>query len=55
MNSLSTILVKHLTGIGQMWPNYLPLAMFAYNTSNTPNLAKYSPYELGRRPKLLLD
>ena len=39
-----------------MWPKYLPLATFAYNTFNTPNLANYSPYELvfGRKPKLLL-
>ena len=25
---------------------YLPLATFAYNTFNSPNLANYSPYEL---------
>ena len=30
--SLSTILAKHLTNLGQMWPKYLPLATFAYNT-----------------------
>ena len=36
---------------------YLPLATFAHNTFNSPNLANYSPYELvfGRKPKLLLD
>ena len=36
---------------------FLPLATFAYNTFNSPNLAKYSPYELvfGRKPKLLLN
>ena len=40
-----------------MWPKYLPLAAFAYNTFNTPNIANYSPYELvfSRKPKLLLD
>ena len=40
-----------------MWHKYLPLATFAHNTFNSPNLAKYSPYELvfGRKPKLLLD
>ena len=43
---LSTILTKHLTNIGQMWPKYLPLAAFAYNTFNTPNLRNHSPYEL---------
>ena len=54
---LSHILMKHLTGQGQMWHKYLPLAMFAHNTFNSPNLANHSPYELvfGRRPKLLLD
>ena len=40
-----------------MWPKYLPLATFTYNTFNTPNLAIFSPYELifGRKPKLLLN
>ena len=42
-----------------MWPEYLPLAMFAYHMFNTPNLGNYSPYELtfGRklRPLLNLD
>ena len=40
-----------------MWPKYLPLAMFAYNTFNTPNLGNYSPYELtyGRKPRPLLN
>ena len=57
INSLSTILTKHLASIGQMWPKYLPLATFAYNTFNTPNLANCSPCELvfGRKPKLLLN
>ena len=54
---LSTILTKHLTNVGQMWPKYLPLATFAYNTFNTPNLGNYSPYELmfGRKPRSLLN
>ena len=57
IKSLSTILTKHLTNLGQMWPKYLPLAMFAYNTFNTPNLGNYSPYELifGRKPRPLLN
>ena len=40
-----------------MWPKHLPLATFAYNTFNTPNLASYSPYELvfGSKPKFLLN
>ena len=35
----------------------LPLAMFAYNTFNTPHLANSSPYELAfrRKPKILLE
>ena len=57
IKSLSTILIKHLTNVGHMWPKYLPLAMFAYNTFNTPNLRNYSPYELtyGRKPRPLLN
>ena len=57
IKSLSTILTKHLTNLGQMWPKYLPLVTFAYNTFNTSNLANCSLYELvfSRRPKLLLN
>ena len=40
-----------------MWQKYLSLAIFAYNTFNTPNLGNCSPYKLyfGRNPKLLID
>ena len=57
IKSLSCILTKHLTNLGQMWPKYLSLATFAYNTFNTPNLGNYSPYELtfGRKLKMLID
>ena len=57
IKSLSNILTKHLTGIGEMWPDYLPFATLAHNTYNSPNLSNYSSYELvfGRKPKLLLD
>ena len=57
IKSLWTILTKHWTNLHQMWPKYLPLATFVYNTFNTPNLANYSPYKLvfGRKPKLLLN
>ena len=53
IKSLSTILTKHLTNLGQMWPKYLPLATFAYNIFNTSNLGNYSLYELifGRKPR----
>ena len=30
IKSLSTILTKHLTNLGQMWPKYLSLATFTY-------------------------
>ena len=57
IKSLTCILAKHLTGLGQMWTKYVSLATFAYNTFNSPNLGNYSPYELtvGRKPKLLLN
>ena len=57
IKSLSIILTKHLTGQGQMWHKYLPLATFAHNMFNSPNLANHSPYKLvfRRTPKLLLD
>ena len=38
--------MKHLTSLDQMWPKYLSLATFTYNTFNTPNLANYTPYVL---------
>ena len=46
IKSLTHILTKHLTGLGQMWTKYLSLATFAYNTFNSPNLGNYSPFEL---------
>ena len=35
------ILMKHLTNLGQMWPKYLSLTIFVYNTFNPPNLENY--------------
>ena len=57
IKSLSHIITKHLTNLGQMWIKYLSIATFAYNTFNSPNLGNYSPYKLtfGRKPKLLLN
>ena len=57
IKSLLTILTKHLTNLGQMWPKYLSLATFAYNMFNSPNFANFSPYELvfRRKPKILLN
>ena len=37
IKSLSHILSKPLTTLGQIWTKYLSLATFAYNTFNTPN------------------
>ena len=53
IKTLSQILTKHLSGQGQMWHKYLPLATFTHNMFNSPNLANYSPYELvfGRKLK----
>ena len=45
IKSLTQILTKYLTSLGQMWTKYLSLAMFAYNTFNSPNLGNYSPYD----------
>ena len=57
IKSLSTILTKHLTNLGQMWPKYLPLATFAYNMFNTPYLENYGPHELifGRKLRSILN
>ena len=57
IKSLSNILIKHLTNLGQMWPKHLSLATFVYNTFNTPNLGNYGPYELtfGRKPRPLIN
>ena len=40
-----------------MWPKYLLLATFTYNTFNTPNLVNFSPYKLvfRRKSKVLLN
>ena len=46
IKSLSTILMKHLTNLGQMCPKYLSLVTFAYDTFNTLNLANFSLHEL---------
>ena len=44
IKSLSMMLMKHLTNLGQMWPKYLSLATFAYNTFNTPDLSNFIAY-----------
>ena len=49
--------MKHITGLGQYWPKYLPFAIYSYNTFCNPNLNGFSPYKLviGRKSKLLID
>ena len=51
------MLTKHSTGVGQMWPKYLPLTTVAYNTFNSPNTSNFSPSAsvFGSTPKMLLD
>ena len=55
IKSLSNILMKHLSGLGDDWHLYARPAMLTYNTYNTPNLDNLSPFELalGRKPILV--
>ena len=55
IKSLSNILMKHLSGLGDDWHLYTRPAMLIYNTYNTPNLDNLSPFELalGRKPILV--
>ena len=55
IKSLSTILMKHLTGIGKNWDKYLGFAMLTNNAYITPNLGGLSPHELvfGHKAKLI--
>ena len=57
IKSLLTILTKHITNLGQVWPKYLSLATSMYNMLNCPNLVNFSLYELvfRRKPKILLN
>ena len=43
IKSLSNILMRHLTGLGEMWPDFLPFATLAHNTYHSPNFSNYSP------------
>ena len=57
IKSLSNILMKHLSGLGDDWHLYTRPAMLTHNTCNTPNLDNLSPFELalGRKPILVPD
>ena len=56
IKSLSNILMKHLSSLGDDWHLYTRPAMLTYNTYNTPNLDNLSPFDLtlGRKPILVL-
>ena len=55
IKSLSNILMKHLSGLGDDWHLYTRPVMLTYNMYNTPNLDNLSPFELalGRKPILV--
>ena len=55
IKSLSNILMKHLSGLGDNWHLYCRPAMMTYNTYNTPNLDNLNPFEVafGRKPILV--
>ena len=54
IKSLSNILVKNLSGIGDDWDIYCKPCMLTYNTATSPNLDDNSPFEicLGRKARL---
>ena len=54
IKSLSHVLMKHLTGLGEDWPMYCKLAMLAYNSYATPNLDHLSPFEVAIGRKAIL-
>ena len=54
IKSLASILMKHLTGLGENWPLYCKPAMLAYNSYATPNLDNLSPFEIAIDRKALL-
>jgi hypothetical protein len=55
IKSLSGILMKHLSGLGRDWPEFVGASMLTHNAFATPNLGGFSPYELvfGRRAKIV--
>ena len=46
IKNLANILMKHLTGLGDNWPQYCKPAMLVYNSFATPNLDHLSPFEV---------
>jgi hypothetical protein len=49
--------MKHLSGLGNDWPEYVGPAMLTYNAYASPNLDGMSPFELafGRKVKIAPD
>ena len=47
--------MKHLTGLGKNWDDFVDPAMLAYNTYCTPNLDNLCPFQLplGKNPKII--
>ena len=54
IKSLANILMKHLNGLGDNWPQYCKPAMKAYNSYATPNLDNLSPFEVAMGRKAIL-
>ena len=54
IKNLANIIMKHLTGLGDYWPQYCKATMLVYNSFATPNLDNLSPFEvaLGRKAVL---
>ena len=54
IKGLASILMNHLTGLGDNWLLYCKPAMIVYNSFATPNLDNLSPFEvaLGRKAVL---
>ena len=47
--------MKHLTGLGKNWDDFVDPAMLTYNTYCTPNLDNLCPFQLalGKNPKII--
>ena len=54
IKSLASILMKHLTGLGDNWPLHCKPAMVVYNSYATLNLDNLSPFEVAIDSKALL-
>ena len=54
IKSLASILMKHLTGHGDNWPQHCKPAMLVYNSFATPNLVNLSPFEVAIGRKAVL-